>query len=393
MIDIIRDIGLVSFTGNPMMLHVESLNHLDSNNNPRPFYTMFCEVFLQDPRNDSTIYETLSITPDQQGRGVFDLAPILKDLTKTEVPWPTSSIGQGAIQREEQIEFFFCLRDGYGTPFSLKDRVYVSERYYARPGGFTDSILEEIEKGGSNCYEFLKANKIFLTSIPNKKKTYPSQTELLKFYNTLDYYGPAEYFRLRIKEHLWDGTSKSTRGVYYQSINRLSSCTFDVTPNKLDLDPNTVWWEMWVTLGDSVVSETVSYSRNETKPTNARQFLFRNSLGGYDTVVATGSRTITTEGTTQQGFIAKQSAVRKWLVPTQTRRKSTNVYRGILGYFDNEELNWLKELFNSEEKYLVENNKLEPITIRTVEWPSNVDEGPGKIEIEAEIGSPFSFFF
>ena len=74
----------------------------------------------------------------------------------------------------------------------------------------------------------------------------------------------------------------------------------------------------------------------------------RNSLAGFDTIVATGSRTITAEGSTQTGYVAQQSAVRKWLQPMQTRRTSKNVYKGSLGYFNNDELAWLREFFNSE---------------------------------------------
>ena len=48
----------------------------------------------------------------------------------------------------------------------------------------------------------------------------------------------------------------------------------------------------------ATISEKISYSKNEEKPTNPRLFVMRNSLAGFDTIVATGSRTITAEGST-----------------------------------------------------------------------------------------------
>lgn len=393
MISISRHIGKVSFTGNPIMLGIQTWDHLDSSSNPRPFYTLFCEIFLEAPSSGGAPYETLSINPDSEGKGIFDLAPVLKDLTKPTIAWPAQTPAQAVKDTDARVAFWVRIRDGYGTPFVLKDvQISTVNPYYAIPGGLTDEVLKGIEDGTSNCEAFLSSNKIFFTSIPAKKRVYPTQTELLRFFNWIATASGANVYTLKVKQYLWDGTS-TTATPWTGTLDILSIYTFNVTPSLLSISDNAVWWEVWIEKDGTTISEKISYSKNEEKPTNPRLFVMRNSLAGFDTIVATGSRTITAEGSAQTGYVAQQSTVRKWLQPMQTRRTSKNVYKGSLGYFNNDELAWLREFFNSEEKYLFEKGKLEHVMLRNDDFPAETDEPPGKIEIEAVLGSPFTFFF
>lgn len=395
MISITRDIGLVSFTGNPIMLGVQSYNHEDGSGNPRPFYTIFCEIFTANPSAGGDPYDVISIQPDADGVGQIDLAPVLKDLTKPTLPWPIDAETQAVKDASATVSFWYRLRDGYGVPFTQQAVVHTSSQCYAIPGGLTDSVLQDIEDGTSNCYAFISANKIFLTSIPEKKRTYPTQVELLRFFNYLTE-GTGTY-SLKLKQYMWDGSSSITPITLWSgSLDFLSLYTFNVTPSHIGISDNAVWWEIWLEFSGAdpaIISEVMTYSRNEEIPTNARLFVMQNSLGGFDTLVAVGKRTITTEGEAQSGYIAKTSSVRKWLQPLQERRVSKNIYSGSLGYFTNAELNWLREFFNSPEKYLYEAGKLETVMLRNNDFPADTDEPPGSIEIEAVLGSPFAFFF
>lgn len=393
MISITRDIGLVSFTGNPIMLGVQSYNHEDGSGNPRPFYTIFCEIFTSNPSGGGDPYDVLSINPDANGVGQFDLAPVLKDLTKPTLPWPIEAETQAVKDTNATVSFWYRLRDGYGVPFVQQAVVHTSSQCYAIPGGLADSILEDIEDGTSNCYAFISSNKIFLTSIPEKKRTYPTQIELLRFFNYLS--SGTGTHSLKLKQYMWDGTN-STTTVWSGSLDFLSLYSFNVTPSHLEISANAVWWEVWVEFSGAdpvIISEKVSYRKNEEHPTNPRLFVMQNSLGGFDTLVAVGNRTLTSEGEAASGYVAKTSAVRKWLEPLQERRVTKSIYKGSLGYFTSDELNWLREFFMSPEKYLYDAGKLELIMLRQSDFPSDTDEPPGKIEIEAVLGSPFMFFF
>lgn len=400
MISITRDIGLVSFTGNPIMLGVQSYNHEDGSGNPRPFYTIFCEIFLENPSGGGDPYEVLSIQPDANGVGQIDLAPVLKDITKPTLPWPVEAETQAVKDANATVSFWYRLRDGYGVPFVQQDVVHTSSAYRAIPGGLSDEILEQIEDDTSNCYAFISANKIFLTSIPEKKRTYPTQVELLRFFNYKQVVYQQDEFHLIVRQHLWNGAySDSVK--WSGTLDALSLYTFNVTPNHLNISENAVWWEVYLLKTDElmpeedpeVVSEKVSYRKNDEHPTNPRLLVMQNSLGGFDTLVAVGNRTITSEGEAASGYIAKTSAVRKWLEPLQERRVSKSIYKGSLGYFTSDELNWLREFFLSPEKYLYDAGKLERIMLRQSDFPADTDEPPGKIEIEAVLGSPFMFFF
>lgn len=393
MISITRDIGLVSFTGNPIMLGVQSYNHEDGSGNPRPFYTIFCEIFTSNSSGGGDPYDVLSINPDANGVGQFDLAPVLKDLTKPTLPWPIEAETQAVKDTNATVLFWYRLRDGYGVPFVQQAVGHTSSAYRAIPGGLSDEILEQIEDDTSNCYAFITSNKIFLTSIPEKKRTYPTQIELLRFFNYLS--SRTGTHSLKLKQYMWDGTN-STTTVWSGLLDFLSLYSFNVTPSHLEISANAVWWEVWVEFSDPnpvIISEVVSYRKNEEHPTNPRLFVMQNSLGGFDTLVAVGNRTITSEGEAASGYIAKTSAVRKWLEPLQERRVTKSIYKGSLGYFTSDELNWLREFFMSPEKYLYDAGKLERIMLRQSDFPADTDDPPGKIEIEAVLGSPFMFFF
>lgn len=530
MISVTRDIGLVSFTGNPIMLAVKSYNMVDGGGIPRLFYTIFCEIFLEDPALGGDPFDVLSIQPDANGDGQFDLSTTLKGLCKPTLPWPITAETQAVMDSDSRVQFWYRLGDGYGAPFVKQTPQAASEACYAIPGGLSDEILQEIEEAESNTYAFLLANGIAFTSQPVHKRTMVNQPEIFRFFNPLtetimvaqltvkqfDFSGgihesilwtgmlaplmpytfivtPGGAFILvencarwdvfvrgnqiaslitKVNEPFtsgsdepdWDVTAVGDLGTSpfplplgedyfevwnYDSVEAGSfrvkfllddskhyKLTFDRkhngtegtmfyignSDNEIETFENWTYAEVYVNgmelnsygiyitipplmAGFAIrnlkieevvyeqICETISYSLTDEHPTNPRCFVFQNSLGGFDTLLSVGSRTITSEGEATSGYIAKSSLVRKWLEPVQERRTSKNIYKGSLGYFTNMELNWLRELFLSEEKYLVSGNKLEHVTLRQNELPSDTDEPPGQIEIEAVIGSPLSFFF
>lgn len=526
MISVTRDIGLVSFTGNPIMLGVKSYNHVDGSNVPRPFYTIFCQIFLADPALNGDPYDTLSIVPDANGDGQFDLSTVLKGLCKPILPWPITAETQAVLDTNARVQFWYRLADGYGVPFAVQTPQSPSNACYAIPGGLSDEILEQIDDADSNAYAFLVANQIAFTSQPARKRTTANQPEIFRFFNPSPQ--TIEVAQLTVKQTDFDGDTHESI-IWSGMLAPLMPYTFNVTPGvSFALVQDCARWEVFIRGGDieSLVtahdvpfsqgsttpdwtltitgavtrsnfpltnpyyfgannetqpaslrmvfavdgtkhykvtferkysgdygvmfnvgdldteiealpdwalaevytsgtkmndfgiyitipagvgffmrnlkieevvyedlSETLSYALTEDHPTNPRCFIFQNSLGGFDTLLSVGKRTITSEGEASSGYIAKSSTVRNWLEPLQERRASKNVYRGALGYFTNAELNWLREMFLSEEKYLVNGSRLEHVTLRQNEFPSDTDEPPGQIEIEAVIGSPLSFFF
>jgi len=389
MISITRDIGLVSFSGNPILLGVQSFNYLDGESNPRLFYNMFCDIFLEDPEEDGEPIETISIQPDSNGLGQFDLSGTLEKYTKPTLPFPIDELTQAVKDADAVVKFWITLYDGYGIPFVKQEPYHTSDPYYAIAGGLSDDVLIDIEENTSNGYAFMVDNKFFLTSQPDNKKTFNNQIELLRFFNSSE---SQITINLKVKEYLIDD-STDEQTLWSGNLDALSLYTFNVSPGIVfSLNEKTYKWEIWLANIEEV-SNVMSYVKSDILTGNPRQFFMQNSLGGFDSVISTGKRILTTEGETQGGYIAKTGSVRKWLEPIQERRFSKNIYRGSLGYFTNNELDWLKEFFISESKFIVQDGKLLEVTLRQNEFPGATDDPPGSIDIEAVIGSPFMFFF
>lgn len=391
MLEITRSIGLVEFSGNPVMLGVRSYDY------DHPFYTIFLRISFIFPVNAPTskpIFE-LSASVDKDGFTSFDLSPILKQWVNAKLLWPISSSNIAWKDTDACIKFWFELRDGYGVPFSKNQIAFDTPShapFLAIPGGLPDHVLEDIERNNSNAFAWLSSNDIILTSQPNLKRSMEGQPEIFRFFNSSSSDRGA---KLIISQTDFDGNVSSLTA-WSGTLDALSMYSFNVTPNAaFVLSPSTCQWEAFlVDSSDNPISESLSWRRLDLPPSNPRTIIFQNSLGGFDSILSVGARDITHEGETLGSFVAHSSSVRRWLEPRQERRKSTSVYRGSLGFFTNAELKWLREFFASERKWLVdEEGKLQPLRLRQDSFPGETDDPPGRIDIEAEIGAPQSFFF
>lgn len=245
MISITRDIGLVSFTGNPILLSIQSTNY-EVGGVPRPFYTVFCEVFLTDPALGGAADYIDSIQVDSLGKGKFDLKGILKDHTKPTIPWPLTAETQAVIDTNAKVAFWLRFSDGYGIPFVKQSAVLTTNVYYAIPGGLSDDILEQIEAAESNCYQFLLANKLFLTSQPNGKRSALNQPEILRFLNLTE----NTTLQLAVKQTMFSG-EVSYSVLWNDMIPHLSLCTFNVTPGvSFTLLSDVMEWEIFIRAGE-----------------------------------------------------------------------------------------------------------------------------------------------
>jgi hypothetical protein len=525
MISITRNLGTVIFVGNPLVIPIQTDNHL-SGGVARPFYTVFCEIFLSNPALGGSPVFVDSIQVNASGKGIFDVAAILRQYAKPSLPWPVTPETQAVVDVNASVPFWLRFSDGYGLPFVKQSPVLTTDVLYAIPGGLSDSIMEQIEAADSNPTAFLQDNKIFLTSQPQGKRSKNLQPELLRFLNLNA--NPLFKFYLVVKQTnfsgktfftvLWEGylpycsliTFNVTPGLVFNLVNNVvewevflrgeaidtfeevynyplqtnspepnwtienDSLALTGFPLTVDyfgltsygdaglakilfapLDPgrdyrvsfekrsnisgtslmflggydmfefevtsewtssdaiingnllNTLglWVSVqandWVRLRNIVIedvvynvySETATYKPLELPTTNQRCFFFQNSLGGFDTLLSVGSRTLNSEGDAVSGYVAQSSDSRKWIEPITERRTTRSVYKGSLGYFSSEELNWLLEFFMSEKKLLEIDGKLEVVGLRSNEMLRDTDTPPGKVEIEAVLGSPLLFFF
>ena len=111
-------------------------------------------------------------------------------------------------------------------------------------------------------------------------------------------------------------------------------------------------WTIQVRTGTTVISETLSYRLDPICPPQERYFVFQNSLGGYDTLRATGIAEV-------KKAISKQSATRIIGPLEDTYARSVLDYnissswnvKQASGFLNAAQREWASEIYESEDVY------------------------------------------
>ena len=385
-----RNLPLVSPSGNPMVVKVNTTNQYDIESNPRPFYSLFIDIISEMGSPFTTIH-TDNIQPDNDGNAMFDISEIIKNQVTPSLPWPLDENSQAVKDEEAVFKFHFKIYEGYGLPFETYAPVITSDSLYAIPGGLSFDLLTEIENADSNQYSFLMANQLFLTNQPRNKRSSSKQTETLRWFNYQIEAVPAKLF---VKQFSFNTEESTITELWSGTLDELSLYDFNITPDiAFSLADNTDKWEVYLTDDTlSVISEVMSYRLPDLPYKNNRVLMFQNSLGGFDSVLATGDFHSKLEREENISFQPLNTAIRKALIPTQERPKALNIFSGSIGYFSESELSWLSDLFLSEKRYMIQDDKLSNIVLRQNEQAVGSDSSPTNIEIEAILGVADFFF-
>jgi len=391
MITITNDLSLVSFAGNPIKLSVNSDNTLDSGYGLRKFYTIFCEIFTEEPQTgyEIPIY-TESLEPDSQGNVTFDISKLIRNLITASFQYPQSEDNLVYKDTGAVCQFWIQLGDGYGIIFERQPMQSYEGPYYAIPGGLSDWVLEEIEGEEGNTFTFLQENKMFLTNQPESKRVRTGQPEYLRFFNCNSI---SQDITLKLKEYNLDGEVTNT-DILSSTLEEFSLYSFDVTPGiAFTLQEDTDSWEIWLESDSIAISEVMSYRLDEQREPRSRFFIFQNSLGGFDTVAATGKRKLSVEAETTINLLPISTNFRSAYSINQDRPLCKELYKGFIGLFSEIETQWLQEFFRSEKRYLKGDIRLESVGLKTTSFQLFSDDPvPTEVEIEAYIGVPDFFF-
>jgi hypothetical protein len=402
MITITRNLPLVSFAGNPMKVTVQTNNTLGPGYVPRQFYTIFCKVRFAFYTDESTLFEETiidSAEPDTEGNVTFDLSKIIKDKIAPTFQDPQSE-SNFFVKDYCVAKFYLSFADGYGIPFVVQAYQAEESELYAIPGGLSDWMLEELEADDSNAFTFLQEHEMFLTNQPANKIVKSGQPELLRFFNSLLTWQnepvPTQNFILKLREFNLNGEeyiSTITTG----SFERLAMYSLNVTPGVIfTLNNGTDSWEIWLELspreGYNYLSEVVSYKRDERKEPRSKYFIFQNSMGGFDSVAATGRIVSSLEGESSVNMLPVSTNLRSYFNINQDRAMCNRIFKGFIGLFSSDCLDWLQEFFRSEKRQYVGDKRLENVGLRISAFPIDSDlPVPSEVEIEAYIGIPDSF--
>lgn len=228
-------------------------------------------------------------------------------------------------------------------------------------GGLSKLKASEFEDYGSSFNGMLEEESFFLTWQPVAKRTSLSSPERLYFFNVM-----AQQIYLRAKVYFYDNT---TSDVLIDQISGSANSIYELDTSPA-IFPRPVSpiekYEIWVSNAAlDVLSEVRTYNMNYTYYRNEQFFLFRNSLGGYDTARFTGRLK-------RQPEIEREIFMNEDNERSQLSNLMDAVYVSESGSIPGDHARWLEDMMMSREVYwllnsraipiIVSNKKLDPVT-------------------------------
>ena len=308
------------------------------------------------------------ITPDSSGKALFDFAQYLlvKVVDTARFLFP-QTVTDFIFDRSDQIKRFvvqFC--ESY-TGVYHRLHITWSTDTYVTVGGIDFSQMAKFIQEGSSYFDMLQYNKDFLTWRPQSKKIWIRQPEMLHY---LVWYNDTSWLAMKIKITYTDGSTHTFTKYTYSPVYKYDIVEVVCTYAKLDLislpqsQGKTIHkYEIWLVDDNVQVSRTMEFVLDRTLYPNQRFFIFRNSLGGYDSVRCTGE----TIKETEVNRLTVERITQDFSVMDPPRRqifaKEMQKYSATTGFITKLESEYMRDFFLSNEIYEFIENRLYPVLV------------------------------
>lgn len=327
--------------------------------------TFICKLFVESSY-ESDVYTKIADMEqpaDENGETVFRLEKLLDAYVSSQLP----GYNQAAISRAENIfsRYYVEFLEKYGDPAveSFTKQLTVS---YVVLGG-----LSFVENSANTFFSsYLPSNKPFLSWQPLTKKVFGNQQEFL--YYIVDSFDTTEIKLMVEVTDDQDNTEELEIASLDSGINRYEVYILPAGYSQLDIEGNTalvdpiVSYKVYVKdQADNVVSEERNYVLDSDYFPYRKDFLFLNSMGGFDTLVCTGK--------TKTSLQTKQQSVEKILpynYATSDFEKDILNKSGMqkmdfsTTYISKQLAERLQDFLISPEVYLLENNRFIRVEIQ-----------------------------
>lgn len=304
--------------------------------------------------------------PDLVGKSIFNIADYLAAQLAPSVTYPMTAAAKRATM---VLKYVTRYAEQFGTTVAVQ-KLTTSDAYYAIAAKVPDWKMTEWLADSTSWWDRLLYEKFFLSWSPARNVT-RVQPERLFFlvWNAIT----SAQLDVVATMHFTDGTTQEV-------VKTIASASqyemYEIPCGYAELGLSAYetggkvcqYYTVHVEVNSTglVISESKSfYLFDETD--YDRYFIFRNSLGGYDTIRATGEKTSNTNVTAETGFFNESKI---YTEGSRERLKivsgSDDVHTVDLGYTDDyAEAMWRTELLISEDVYELVGGKLVPIVITT----------------------------
>ncbi|QHL87401.1 hypothetical protein GU926_08120 [Nibribacter ruber] len=330
----------------------------------KPNLSFLCEVLIE-PDYESG--EFVKVLPDplehpsnSDGTTVFDVRELLHSFVEPHLPPFGGSI---AVRADSVFKrFYLKYTEKYGTPPIIGDYSQIDTQYVLYGGLDTTEMLLD------TFFSSYQVNrKPFFTWDLPVKWVYADQPEFLYFMpNSFDLAG----FTVKARVRFSDGTSATYDVHAVNGVKRFELYCLPVGHGQLGLDlkkPGIAVksWDLYVQdpLG-KVISETRRYHLLEDFGEKRRYLLYANSLGGINTLVATGRA--------KKKFDPDSSSLERNLLPgSRADRHELEVFSKTgkstmelsTGYRSQHEVETFEDFLLSQRVWLVEKDRYTPVYV------------------------------
>ncbi len=341
----------------------------------RVFYKIGLQLLIKQGSVWELIGEDL-IPVDGSGDAVVDIHSVFADRIYPEFTWPEkTSLTFMDIRTHSSIEYRIQYYEQYGNPL-IPGILTRTDSYYALAGGVSKSQEAIYNRQGSSFWLKMTYNQYFLTWQPKVKQVSVNQVEKLFFL------AQTEMTRITcyVNFYYLDGTSQLSaafsandlppdKGVIELTVSPAILLQAATYPTRVN------YYEVWIECQAERISEIRTYYIDYSTYENPRYFLFRNSLGGYDTLRTTGGQEDMLEY--NRVSINKILAIDFTELDHEATIGSVSesmVYKANTGWKKREEISWLRDFFLSKQVFLINVNKLVPIIVTTTEASQRIDK-------------------
>ena len=330
----------------------------------RPFFKVGVQIVLGAGEDCEVLGEEF-LPVDSTGAVTFDLQEFFSDIPSTTFSFPEAADNLGILHPESCREYYVRYFEQYGTP-PVPRKINTTGPFYVLSGGLSAVQEGRYLRVGSDFWSKLCYNQYFLTWQPKVKTVDRYQVEKLFYLVREDY----PFIVMRVETYFVGGISTNpVPKCLIENPVKIGVYEFICTLSVLQLDGWDTefvdYYEVWIE-DDQVnrISEIRRFYVNKEDSPFTRYFLFRNSIGGWDTLRTTGKFSSAYE-------YERSTAIR---IPgldmsdqdhrlIQTGVTEAKTYTASTGWLTPEQVDWIRDFCLSGEVYEVQGQNLIPVVI------------------------------
>lgn len=346
---------------------------------PRPFFKIGLQVLISSGADFIKIAEDL-LPVDANKQALFDIRETFTDYIDSEFKFPESSvelmIERPNINREYLVRFY----ERFGSDITPQ-KMTESTSFWALNAGLSKVQEAIYNRQDSSYWDKLTYDNWFLTWQPKTK--FVDRYQIEKLYFLVQDATVITELNLRVLIHYNNDTETIPPHELKDTIaGPVDKAVYEIscTLNTLQIfgydDDSIEYYEVWIEDQNYArISEIRRYVMDYEYHEHVRIFLFRSSLGGFDTLRCTGDFVDSLEhNRTEISKVLGEDFTEKDHQIAAGKVTESKVYQANTGWKTLEDITWIRDFLLSKQVYQTIVGKLMPVVITSTRAIQRADK-------------------